>query len=97
MSITHVTPREMELQAEVARLTEREAFHQHQRDLNTAAYAAMTRERDELRVELATLKASKPPRLSPEEVADLAAAIMNQPLPMSVFGEVYPLNLKAQP
>ena len=52
MNITHVTPREMELQAEV----------------------------DRLGAEIAALKAAKPPRLSPEEIADLAAAIMIQPV-----------------
>ena len=60
MTITHVTPRETELQAEVTRLG----------------------------AELATLKASKPPRLSTEEIAVLAAAIMNQPLPGSLFGDL---------
>ena len=53
MTITHVTPREMELQAKV----------------------------DQLKAELATLKAAKLPRLSPQEIEDLAFEIMNQPLP----------------
>lgn len=61
MSITHVTPREMELQAEVTRMeAEVESMVAENHKLSNL-WSAIKKERDELQVKLAALEAPEEP------------------------------------